>query len=307
MRKGQADDLSRRAFLRQLSSLMAAGYGLEVLDQAGAIAKGSAAAAGYALSPWTGDDFTLGHRMRSGDGPRLPQLAESKVDFIIVGGGNAGLTSAYRLRDHNFLLLEQYDDLGGTSRGLEHNGLYYSIGAAFYSQEEGPVAQLVHDFGLKPAILAPDKNSFYLEGKWVNGVDGPSTNVLYRNFKRLKSDIAPVMKELNFDEPTLPVTNPALLKLDKLNFASMLAGYDPEFCQFVDRILQSSACADSKMTNALAGSILANDFFDKSYVLPGGNPCLTRALAANVKGKNNPHCKIDERLKTGCFVWACTV
>src|ERR1700733_2351823 len=64
------------------------------------------------------------------------------------------------------------------------------------------------------------------------------------------------------------------------------------------------------MTNALAGSILANDFFDKSFVLPGGNPCLTRALVANINRKKASHTgshkgsPIDERLKTGCFVWA---
>ncbi len=287
MNSGQGDDFSRRAFLAKLSGLMAAAYGLQAQDLAG-IAKGiTPKGPGYVLSPWTGDDFTLGHRMRSGDGPRLPKQSDGKVDFVIVGGGNAGLTSAYRLRNENFILLEQYDDLGGTSRGYEENGLWYSIGAAYYSDVDGPVAQLVSTFGLKPAILAPDKNSFYFEGKWVTGVDGPDANVLFRNFKRLRNDIAPIIKQLDGGEATIPVTNPALLKLDQVNFASMLASYDPAFCQFVDRILLSSACADTKMTNALAGTILAYDFFDNSFVLPGGNPCLTRALAANVKGRNS--------------------
>jgi protoporphyrinogen oxidase len=287
MKAGQADDLGRRAFLLKLGGLMAAAYTLQLEEMAG-IAKGSPLkSTPYSLAPWSGDDFTLGHRMRSGDGPRLPKVADSKVDFIIVGGGNSGLSSAYKLRDTNFLLLEQYDDLGGTSRGNAHNGLWYSIGAAYYSEEEGPVAELVDKFGLKPAVLTPEKNSFYFEEKWVSGVDGPDSNLLYRNFKRLKADIAPVMKELNYGEPGLPVDNPALLKLDKINFAEMLSGYDPEFRQFVDRILMSSACADTNKTNALAGSILANDFFDKSFVLPGGNPCLTRALAANIKGKQS--------------------
>ena len=302
-----AQNIDRRQFLRKLSGLLAAGYvgGQLDLDAVAApLAKGQtdgkpaqSVRSDYLLSKWTGDDFTLGHRLRSGDGPSLPKHAEAKVDFVIVGGGISALASAYDLRDHNFLLLEQYDALGGTARGGSHHGLWYSMGAAYYSDNEGPVAELVAKFGLKPAVLGPEKNSFYLDGTWTTGVEGASSNILYRNFKRLKGDLAKVNKYTNEDEPSLPVTRPEFLRLDNINFASMLTSYDPPFRDFVDRILMSSACADSERTNALAGTILANDFFNDSYVLPGGNPALGRALAAHIEGK-------QERLKTGCFVWA---
>jgi len=294
MSPSNSNDLSRRHFLRGLGGMLAAAY---VLDGGPAVgkplAKGNQT---YILSPWTGDDFTLGHRMRSGDGPSLPKHSEKKVDFVIVGGGMAGLASAYQLKNENFLLLEQYDELGGTSRGGETNGLFYSMGAAYYSQEEGPVAQLVDKFGLKPAVLGPDKNSFYFEKKWTNGVSGSDSNLLYRNFKRLRKDLISIMASINDEEPCIPVQNAEMLRLDKINFASILTAYDPEFRQFVDRILMSSACADSERTNALAGSILANDFFNNSFVLPGGNPALARALAANIHSQ--------ERLKRDCFVWS---
>ncbi|MBS1997774.1 MAG: NAD(P)-binding protein [Cyanobacteria bacterium SZAS LIN-2] len=310
-----SDDLSRRAFLLQLSGLMAAAYALDnqtALAQTLAKRKGDLQApAGYTISPWTGDDFTLGHRMRSGDGPSFPKHAHQKVDFVVVGGGMAGLASAYRLRNENFLLLEQYNELGGTSKGGEHHGLAYSMGAAYYSQEEGPVAELVDKFGLKPAVLGPDKNSFYFEKNWVNGVDGADSNLLYRNFKRLRSDLTSIMASIGDQEPVVPVQNAEMLKLDRVNFAGLLTAYDAPFRQFVDRILMSSACADSQRTNALAGSILANDFFNNSFVLPGGNPALARALAAAIKGKSagkSNHVAQEnaehERLKTGCFVWA---
>jgi len=290
----KSNDLNRREFLLRLSGMLSAAYILDGVDTTGkTLAKGSPE---YEISPWTGDDFTLGHRMRSGDGPTLPKHVHAKVDFVIVGGGMAGLASAYRLRNENFLLLEQYDDLGGTSRGGQSNGLFYSIGAAYYSQEDGPVAELVDKFGLKPAVLGPDKNSFYFGKSWINGVDGSDGNILYRNFKRLKKDLSAVMATINDEEPSVPVQNAEMLKLDKVNFAGLLTAYDPEFRQFVDRILMSSACADSQRTNALAGSILANDFFNNSYVLPGGNPALARALAANIPSQ--------ERLRKGSFVWA---
>jgi protoporphyrinogen oxidase len=301
--RGIDASMNRRLFLRRLSGLLAGGYLLQNCggEESGhdlfapALAKGT----GYTLAPWTGDNFTLGHRMRSGDGPSFPKHAEGKVDFIIVGGGMAALTAAYELRDHNFLLLEQYDDLGGTSLGGSHNGLSYSMGAAYYSDSEGPVAEYAAKFGLKPAVLGPEKNSFFFEKEWVNGVEGASANLLYRNFKRLKADLTKINKRFNEEEPLPPVTRPDFLKLDSVNFASMLTSYDAPFRLFVDRILMSSACADSERTSALAGTILANDFFNDSFVLPGGNPAMARALAAHIgtPGKKN------ERLNKGCFVW----
>lgn len=43
--------------------------------------------------PWAGDDFTLGHRLRDGDVPRVLDKAEKTVDVVIVGGGMAGLAT----------------------------------------------------------------------------------------------------------------------------------------------------------------------------------------------------------------------
>ena len=40
-------------------------------------------------------------------------IEETIYDTVIIGGGIAGLTAAYMLRDKNILLLEQEDRFGG--------------------------------------------------------------------------------------------------------------------------------------------------------------------------------------------------
>ena len=109
---------SRRDFLKFLASSTMALSGVELAKTYlsdpsinGAYAKG-----GYKLDPWTGDDFTFGHLLRDGKVPKFKCQSKTKVDTVIVGGGMAGLACAYNLKDQSYLLLDQYDNLGGQSR-----------------------------------------------------------------------------------------------------------------------------------------------------------------------------------------------
>lgn len=198
---------SRRKFLSQAGLLMA---GLGILDLLPA-----EAALKYTISPWRGDDFSVGHKMRNGDIPDFPDKVEMEVDFVIVGGGMSALTAAHKLKDHNFLLLEQYSQLGGQARGENHNGLWYSLGAAYFVDLEGEVGALCDEFGLKPVSIGPEKNSYFWQNKWVNGVKGAgktSGDTLYKGFKKLEQDIKPIIsRSAGLD---LPITDSELLRLE---------------------------------------------------------------------------------------------
>lgn len=57
--------------------------------------------------------------------------ARQKTKIVVVGGGMSGLLSAYFLKEHKPLLLEQDTQLGGNSKGEVYNKSIYSIGAAY--------------------------------------------------------------------------------------------------------------------------------------------------------------------------------
>ena len=116
------------------------------------------------------------------------------MDFVIVGGGMAGLASAYYLRDHNFLLLEQYDTLGGQSRGSSYHGLAYSYGAAYFNNSEGLMDDILSDLKLKPARLDPRKNSWRWENSWLPGLEGQDK--LYSEIKTLTGKLSPNMEAI---------------------------------------------------------------------------------------------------------------
>ncbi len=290
---------SRREFLKTLSWLFAAGVSGPVgdlfrYDEAAPAVK---AKKPYKLGPWTGDDFLLGHKLRMDELPKLPTESERNVDFVIVGGGIAGLTTAYYLKDQDFLLLEQYDELGGQARGRSYRGIDYSLGAAYMSSKDGIHGQLIHDLGITPVELPPTKNSWYFEGKWYPGVSGKDQSIFYKELARLIADCKPIWKLMPHGKPRLPLTGPELQKLDSTTFASFLKGHDPRFVSIMESFLKSACCAGSDQLSVIAGSYLVLDLVSPSYVFKGGNPAIGKALRQQLEKAG------INRSITGAFVW----
>jgi protoporphyrinogen oxidase len=55
-------------------------------------------------------------------------------DAVIVGGGIAGLVTAYMLRDQNVLLLERTDRLGGKVETVTVGDTTLNIGTQFFNE-----------------------------------------------------------------------------------------------------------------------------------------------------------------------------
>ena len=307
----ESETESRRRFLKSLALLLgcqqlgaevfAAPVKSKAVKTAANLAKPAskaADAAKYKLAPWcAGDDFTLGHKLRMGEWPTLPEKAERKVDFVIVGGGVAGLTAAYNLKDQDFLLLEQYDSFGGHARGGSYHGIDYSYGAAYIGSTEGEMGEFYSALGLEPVELPPERNDYYFEGKWYNGVAGDVNKPVYKEFKRLLDESKPIWKGLPEDPDPLKMSSGDLQKLDASPFASTLTGYSKEFMSLLDAFCKSSFGGNLQQLSALAGYSLIQDLVIPTHVFKGGNPALGRGLAAKVNTAGTDRCVKN------AFVW----
>jgi len=136
-----------------------------------------------------GASDVFGHRVRDGARVELPQDAWSRIPLVIVGGGVAGLTAAWRLQNSgfkDFALIELESAPGGTSRSGSNRLISYPWGAHYIPapmKENVPLVSLLEEMGVVegkdknggPAIgeqflcRDPEERVFY-KGRWYEGL-----------------------------------------------------------------------------------------------------------------------------------------
>ncbi len=296
------EQLARRTFLRGLVALCGVGVSELLLEQAGkAEKKGSQSDNAakdwhFRVGGWTGDNFERGHQLRDCDLPAFPVESERSVEFAIVGGGIAGLTAAHYLRDHDFLLLEQYADLGGQSRGGSFQGIDYSWGPATINVPRDSMEELLDELNLSPVILSANRNRFYLNEKWVTDVE-EADDSFHKDCRRLIEQASPIWRQIKETKPGIPLVDAQLLKLDATTFAQSLTGFNPQFMSWLDSMCRANNCLDIDNISALAGYIVAEDLVLPKAVFRGGNTAIARALVAAIRDQKH-------RCQNNAFVWS---
>lgn len=291
---------SRRAFLKILTCLASTGIagtfsadGAELGEPPAEpiAAKPGDQGGAYKVVPWTGDNFKLGHELRDGKLSRFPDKADEKVDFVIVGGGMAGLTCSYFLRGHDFVLLEQYANTGGTSSGGTYKGIDYSMGAVCTGSHDGVFKELFDELSITPVTISPEETAWHGGGQWYKGVSG--NNKFHKELNRLKSDIAAINKSKSASEARRTAG-----ELDQLCFSKYLSGYDREFLGLINNTCNSFFCASPDEVAAPAGFFMVTALTTNSYVFNGGNSGIAKALRARVDKHD------AKRIRPSCFVWS---
>ncbi len=124
-----------------------------------------------------------GHRFRT-RGPFRTPLEEVRVPIVIVGGGVAGLSAAWRLEKRgfrDFILLELETQPGGVSRWGENEVSSYPW-AAHYVPVPGAKSVLVREMFADLGVLTPEgwnerylcfspQERLYLHGRWQEGLE----------------------------------------------------------------------------------------------------------------------------------------
>lgn len=132
---------------------------------------------------WVNDNFSAGHAIRD----RIPSPSPARKErcaVVIVGGGIAGLSAAWRFCKrgfHDFVLLEMNDAAGGNARSGENEVSAYPW-AAHYVPVPGTkavyVRELFEDLGVlqngtwndRYLCFAPQERLFTY-GKWQDGIE----------------------------------------------------------------------------------------------------------------------------------------
>ena len=136
-----------------------------------------------------GTSDVFGHRLRDEPPIVVPSDAWSNIPVAIVGGGVAGLTAAWRLKNsdfHDFVLFELESAPGGTSRSGSNRSLSFPWGAHYIPvpmKENAALVSLLEEMGVvegkdkngEPIIgeqflcRDPEERVFY-KGRWYEGL-----------------------------------------------------------------------------------------------------------------------------------------
>ena len=136
-----------------------------------------------------GTSDVFGHRLRDEPPVQVPPDAWSNVGVVIVGGGVAGLTAAWRLKNkgfNDFVLFELESAPGGTSRSGSNRTISFPWGAHYIPtpmKENVALVSLLDEMGVvegkdqngEPIIgeqflcRDPEERVFY-KGRWYEGL-----------------------------------------------------------------------------------------------------------------------------------------
>lgn len=299
------DPLSRPSRRRFLS-------GLAVAGAAPAWAWVNTPAWGQDAPRFTGDDFELAHRLlfKTGDviDTLTPEVHPERYDAIIVGGGMAGLASAYRLRRRQVLLLEREPQVGGVCKSENWQGIEYALGAAYIidpdPQSKDPREQenfrLLEELGLRQRgeDLAKDRSRLRRFG-------GEAQHCVFSNRRVVPQDEAYTPENRRFFEhvlrsdnyPAVPPTDAALVQaLDRVSFKQFLrdgalqqelygrkVGTIPSLgWEAIEYYCYGAFATTAGETSAYHGLNFFAAEYGATLVYPGGNAFIARRIGERI-------------------------
>jgi glycine/D-amino acid oxidase-like deaminating enzyme len=199
------------------------------------------------------DGGARGHRLRSGIAAG-PRRRNERTPIVIIGGGIAGLSAAWRLQQRgftDFVVLEMEPSAGGNSRWGEHEISPYPW-AAHYVPIPGPEAVGLRAFFADIGVLEGDEwneravcfapqERLFIHGRWQEGLE-PQVGPTARDrdqFKRFDDRINAFRDSGAFTIPSprgraVMAQAPAIAALDGLSMDAWLdrEGFDSRYLRW---------------------------------------------------------------------------
>jgi oxygen-dependent protoporphyrinogen oxidase len=205
-----------------------------------------------------------------------------RLDLAVLGGGVAGLSAAYLLRDLDLEVFDSADHVGGRTRSLQQtDGIWLNTGAQYVSTDRVKVVELADAVGAK--LLRDDNLEEYWRGLYPNHPDSRG---------EIESCIERIAAEQMHRRPaTLP-------ELDDQPFDRWLGDVSPDTHRFFDRwcqIMNSGSSVEISLYGALWlwGDQRSTPWTDLPVprhdrgdcIFEGGTNEFTKALARGIGGR----------------------
>ncbi|WP_413612480.1 flavin monoamine oxidase family protein [Bdellovibrio sp. HCB-110] len=229
-----------------------------------------------------------------------PAVTE-ELDVIVVGGGIAGLSSAYYLRNKKVALLEFDTRLGGNSKGELYKDACYSIGAAYLCEpaEGTPLDALLKELNIHDKARkenGEDTSVFFKDRVAKPFWQGATTADAHSDFKKFHNRLSEIYNEVDFSFDGAFAKEHDRLTVDEW-VAKEFGELHPHLLEYLQLYGWSSFCGSTDELSAFQylGFISAETGAILAY--PGGNAYVAHKMAQQIRkdaGENS--------LRSGCMV-----
>lgn len=229
----------------------------------------------------------------TGGASAAPQ-PEARTPVIVVGGGLAGLLTAYELDKKGIqcTVLEAGDRLGGRIATAEYgNGLEAEYGMQEV-WEKSPLVGIIKELGLTTESSDDAWSSFIIDGKlypFVADTRDAYFKTLFTPDERKALDKVIAELEDIYKEATTKGLTPRMLALQEVSYADWLTAHKlpPKVEQALRLTIEVELAAVSEQFSALSAVLEWRVFLfggEKNYHVHGGNSKIIEQLAARSKG-----------------------
>jgi protoporphyrinogen/coproporphyrinogen III oxidase len=251
----------------------------------------AAAAGQVGACPMQMHSEAFAHAHSKRDGAVFPKSdVKESVEVAIIGGGPSGLCALHALRHRDVVLLEKEPQAGGNCSSDSWEGVKFSTGAAFYTQGDIELVELMRSIGA-PGQPIVGGDALIVRGQPFLDFMGDGARQLpfAAPVREAFQSSAEAARKLRHGQTSAA--------LDAQTFADFLRPYPAELRAFWDRFGASNWGATSEHTSARLGlgayTWLSGEEQRLSY--PGGLGAATSALADYLERE------LPGRLRTSVF------
>ena len=228
-------------------------------------------------------------------------------DVIVVGGGIAGLTTAYRLRHKNVLLLEKEPVVGGRTLSRQLGDYVYNAGAQVIMGNQSPVAALADELGVERTLIDKTKVPLFFNGKLysANSQAGLLARLPLSPLDKLRFGLGALRIQRRFGPLAHQPFDPAdqrIIELNRGTAAAFLGNLSPDLRTVWNAIATISDGESIDLTTAYHPIMVMLHFLEQEYAVVGGTHQLTLALGRAIGNRIRLSAEVREIQETGTGV-----